>query len=91
MPGDAFTEIPKLDGDFDFVFLDAWKRDYKRFLDLVFPRLAPRGLFLAHNVVNKQAEMRDFLAAIQNDPTAADDDRRAVGRRHVGRRYKLTR
>ena len=66
--GDAFTEIPKLAGDFDFVFLDAWKRDYKRFLDMVRPRLKPRGVFLAHNVVNKEAEMRDFLAAIQNDP-----------------------
>jgi predicted O-methyltransferase YrrM len=68
VPGDAFTEIPKLDGTFDFVFVDAWKPDYKRFLDLVLPRLVPHGLFLAHNVVNKQNEMRDFLAAIKNDP-----------------------
>lgn len=67
VPGDAFSEVPKLNGTFDLVFVDAWKRDYKRFLDLILPRLAPRGLFLAHNVVNKQAEMRDFLAAIQND------------------------
>ena len=66
--GDAFAEIPKLQGAFDFVFLDAWKRDYKRFLDLMLPRLAPRGLFLAHNVVNKQSEMRDFLDAIKTDP-----------------------
>jgi predicted O-methyltransferase YrrM len=67
--GDAFKEIPKLSGGepFDFVFLDAWKRDYKRFFDLVLPRLAPHGLFLAHNVVNKQNEMRDFLDAIHND------------------------
>jgi predicted O-methyltransferase YrrM len=68
VPGDAFAEIPKLAGAFDFVFLDAWKRDYKRFLDLMLPRLSPRGLFLAHNVVNKQAEMQDFLAAIRTDP-----------------------
>ena len=66
--GDAFAAIPKLDGEFDLVFLDAWKRDYKRFLDLVLPRLRPHGLFLAHNVVNKQAEMRDFLTAIRSDP-----------------------
>jgi predicted O-methyltransferase YrrM len=66
--GDAFQEIPKLAGEIDFVFLDAWKRDYKRFLDLVMPRLGPGGLFLAHNVVNKQSEMRDFLSAIQNNP-----------------------
>ena len=68
IPGDAFLHIPKLEGDFDFVFLDAWKRDYKRFFDLVMPRVRARGLFLAHNVVNKQSEMRDFLEAIQNRP-----------------------
>ena len=68
VPGDAFQQIPKLAGTVDFVFLDAWKRDYKRFLDLVLPRLDPRGPFLAHNVVNKETEMRDFLDAIHNDP-----------------------
>jgi predicted O-methyltransferase YrrM len=68
VPGDAFVQIPKVPGDFDFVFLDAWKRDYKRFFDLVLPRLEPRGLFLAHNVVNKQAEMHDFLDAITRNP-----------------------
>jgi predicted O-methyltransferase YrrM len=69
IPGDAFAEIPKLQGTFDFVFLDAWKKDYKRFFDLVFPRLEPRGLFLAHNVVNKQSEMGDFLSAIHDNPS----------------------
>ena len=69
VPGDAFKEVPRLAGDFDFVFLDAWKRDYKRYFDMIVPRLAPRGLLLAHNVVNKQAEMRNFLDAIQNNPS----------------------
>jgi predicted O-methyltransferase YrrM len=68
VPGDAFKEIPRITGEFDFVFLDAWKRDYRRFLDLVLPRLVPGGLFLAHNVVNKQNEMKEFLDAIQNNP-----------------------
>jgi predicted O-methyltransferase YrrM len=68
VPGDAFKEIPKIKGDFDFVFLDAWKRDYRKFLDLTLPRLRPGGLLLAHNVVNKQDELRDFLAAIQDNP-----------------------
>lgn len=66
--GDAFQQIPKLQGEFDLVFLDAWKRDYKKFLDMVFPRLRPGGLFLAHNVVNKKNEMSDFLTAVQTDP-----------------------
>src|SRR3954463_11401324 len=63
--GDAFQQIPKVQGTFDFVFLDAWKKDYKRFLDMVSPRLDKHGLFLAHNVVNKKSEMGDFLDAIQ--------------------------
>jgi predicted O-methyltransferase YrrM len=67
--GDAFQQIPKVAGTFDFVFLDAWKKDYKRFLDLVFPRLDKGGLFLAHNVVNKKSEMGDFLDAIQKNPS----------------------
>ncbi len=66
--GDAFKEIPRLPGRFDFVFLDAWKRDYKRFLDLVLPRLEGGGVFLAHNVVNKSKEMPDFLEAIERHP-----------------------
>ena len=66
--GDAFKEIPKLPGTFDLVFLDAWKPDYKRFFDLVYPRLEPGGVFLAHNVVNKASEMEPFLAAIQRHP-----------------------
>ena len=66
--GDAFKEIPKLQGPVDFVFLDAWKRDYRKFLDLVSPRLARGGLFVAHNVLNKREEMPDFLAAIERNP-----------------------
>jgi len=66
--GDAFKEIPKLQGTVDFVFLDAWKPDYKKFLDLVYPKLSKGGLFLAHNVVNKRNEMKDFLGAIEANP-----------------------
>jgi caffeoyl-CoA O-methyltransferase len=67
--GDAFQAIPKLSGTFDFVFLDAWKKDYKRFFDVVYPRLDKGGLFIAHNVVNKRSEMGDFLDAVQNHPS----------------------
>ena len=66
--GDAFQQIPKIGGSFDLVFLDAWKKDYKRFFELVYPRLNKGGLFLAHNVVNKRSEMGDFLDAIEKRP-----------------------
>ncbi|HEX7485811.1 MAG TPA: O-methyltransferase [Vicinamibacterales bacterium] len=67
--GDAFKEIPKLAGTFDFVFLDAWKKDYKRFLDMLLPRLDAGGVFLGHNVVNKGKDMPDFLDEIEKNPS----------------------
>jgi predicted O-methyltransferase YrrM len=66
--GDAFKEIPKLTGTFDLVFLDAWKPDYKKFFDIVYPRLDGGGLFVAHNVVNKKSEMEPFLKTIEMHP-----------------------
>src|SRR5207249_720144 len=67
--GDAFSEIPNVTGTFDFVFCDAWKRDYQKFFSMVFPRMDKGGLFLGHNVVNKQNEMADFLKTIRTSPT----------------------
>lgn len=69
MSGDAFQQIPKVPGTFDFVFLDAWKRDYRKFFELVYPRLDKGGLFIAHNVVNKRDEMKDFLEVIETNPS----------------------
>ena len=68
--GDAFQEVAKVPGTFDLVFLDAWKPDYKKFFDMVFPRVNPGGLFLAHNVINKKNDMLDFLSAIEKHPMA---------------------
>ena len=50
--GDAFKEIPRLQGSFD----------------MVFPRVAGGGLFVAHNVVNKRNEMKPVLEAIHGNP-----------------------
>ena len=66
--GDAFAEIPKVQGTFDFVFCDAWKRDYQKFFSMVFPRMDKGGLFLGHNVINKRDEMADFLKTIHSSP-----------------------
>ena len=66
--GDAFAEIPKLQGTFDFVFCDAWKRDYQKFFTMVFPRMDRGGLFLGHNVINKKSEMEDFLETVNTSP-----------------------
>ncbi len=65
---DAFEEIPLIEGEFDFIFLDAWKPDYIRFLELVRDRVVAGGAIVAHNVIAQERSMRDFLEAIENDP-----------------------
>lgn len=66
---DAFEEIPKIEGNFDFVFIDAWKPDYIKFLSLLKDRILPGGAIVAHNVTNQARDMQAFLKAIQNDST----------------------
>jgi predicted O-methyltransferase YrrM len=65
---DAFKEIPKINGDFDFIFIDAWKPDYVKFLHLLRDRIRPGGAIIAHNVTNYARDMKEYLEAIKNDP-----------------------
>lgn len=65
---DALKEIPKLEGEFDFVFIDAWKPDYIQYLKLIKGKMKPGGVITAHNVLNAGRDMQDFLSAIKTDP-----------------------
>ena len=65
---DAFAEIPGIEGNFDFVFLDSWKPDYIKLVDLLYDRLEPGGIVAAHNVTNQEGQMKEFLDRIKNDP-----------------------
>jgi caffeoyl-CoA O-methyltransferase len=65
---DALKEIPLLKGEFDFVFIDAWKPDYIKYLEMILPKMKPGGAITAHNVTSQGGSMRDFLDAIQNNP-----------------------
>lgn len=49
--GDAMEIIPVLDEVFDMVFIDADKRLYSDYYDLVFPKVRPGGLILADNTL----------------------------------------
>jgi caffeoyl-CoA O-methyltransferase len=47
---DAHDLVPKLDGPFDFVFIDADKEWYTNYAKAVLPKLTVGGLMTAHNV-----------------------------------------
>ncbi len=65
---DALKELPKIEGPFDVVFIDAWKPDYLKYYELVLPKVRKGGVILAHNTKNLSRDMRDFLERIQKDP-----------------------
>lgn len=48
--GDAHDLVPRLDGPFDFVFIDADKEGYTSYARAVLPKLVEGGCLAAHNV-----------------------------------------
>jgi caffeoyl-CoA O-methyltransferase len=50
--GPAIETIARLEGSFDFVFVDAEKEGYIRYYDAVLPRLCERGLIVADNTLH---------------------------------------
>jgi len=65
---DALKEIQTVEGKFDFVFIDAWKPDYLKYLELVLPKMKPGGVITAHNVTSQGGLMRGFLNEIHSNP-----------------------
>ena len=66
--GDALKTLPKLEGEFDFVFIDAVKRDYLKYFKIIEPKLKPGSLIVADNVIRSATAMKDFLDYIQTNP-----------------------
>ena len=77
--GPALETIDRLDEEWDFVFIDADKRNYSRYFEILLPRMAPRGLMAFDNtlwsgaVLDEEPES-DNTRAIQelNDRLASD-------------------
>jgi caffeoyl-CoA O-methyltransferase len=79
--GPALETIGRLEGDFDFVFIDADKVNYRNYYEAVLPRLSERGLIAVDNTLwsGKVVEgsgddsestrvMREFNDHVRADP-----------------------
>lgn len=77
---DAAIEIPTIEGPIDLVFIDADKRNYSLYFDLVIDKMRSGGLILVDNVLwsgkiieeaarDKSTQaLRDFNTKVANDP-----------------------
>jgi caffeoyl-CoA O-methyltransferase len=72
--GPALETIERLEGAFDFVFIDADKEGYVGYYEAVLPRLAERGLIVADNtlaggrVVDETPPIAAFNEHVAADP-----------------------
>ncbi len=64
--GDALKVLPALEGEFDFVFIDAAKRDYLKYLRAIEPRLKPGAVVVADNVIQFARDMQDYLDHVEH-------------------------
>lgn len=62
--GDALEILPQLNQQFDLVFIDADKREYLNYYNLVFPIVKSGGLILADNVL---WDNKIFMPVAAND------------------------
>ena len=68
--GDALKTIPTLKekGEFDFMYIDALKKDYFNYFKLAEPFLKTGAIIVADNVIVSEKEMKDFLDFMKNSP-----------------------
>jgi caffeoyl-CoA O-methyltransferase len=67
--GDAHVEVAKLEGPFDFVFMDADKEGQMDYFKKLFPKkLVPGGILSVHNAIRQSHSMKDYLEMIRKHP-----------------------
>ncbi len=67
--GSASLILKDFDEDekFDFVFIDACKKEYIDYFKIIKPHLSPNAIIAADNVTSHREKVQDFLDAISAD------------------------
>ena len=66
--GDALKVLPEMKGEYDFVFIDAVKRDYMRYFKDLEPKLKIGAVVASDNTIGSAGQMKDFLTYVNTDP-----------------------
>ncbi|WP_287583027.1 O-methyltransferase [Candidatus Borrarchaeum sp.] len=64
--GDALKILPKLEGEFDLVFIDAAKREYIKYLKLIEDKLHKRSVLVADNAGSFAESMKEYLNYVRS-------------------------
>lgn len=52
---------------FDFVFIDACKREYVKYFEMIKPHLTPKALIVADNIISHAEKVQNFIDAVDAD------------------------
>ena len=66
--GDAAEIARQLTGPFDLVFLDADRRKFPEQIQILLPKLAPKALVIADNVLSHPEEIAEYLKLVSSLP-----------------------
>ena len=66
--GKAEQIIPELDKKFDFVFIDANKVDYIKYIKLLMNKLNNKAIIIADNVISHKDSLQEYLDYINSVP-----------------------
>ena len=69
LEGDAMEILQKLEGSYDFIFMDAAKGQYINFLDDVMRLLAPGGMLISDNVLQEGEIIESKFGVIRRNRT----------------------
>ncbi len=71
--GNAVDILPEIDDRFDLVFIDADKRNYKTYFEIILPKVNPGGVILVDNVlwsgkvIDLKGNKEDKLTKVMDD------------------------
>jgi predicted O-methyltransferase YrrM len=68
LTGDAIEIVRQLSGPFDLVFLDADRRMFPEVMKNLLPKLAPKALVIADNVLSHAEDIAEYLKLISSLP-----------------------